>query len=71
MALKQHLLLALEPGTVYPVTLNNVNPVNFSGQRSKIKFLKTALANLVKLTSSESATCKLLIKRVFLLDLDV
>ena len=49
---KQHLLL-------------RVNPLSFSSQRSKIGFLKTALANFVKLTSSESATCRLLIEYVF------
>ena len=48
-----------------PVTLNNVNPLSFSSQRSKIGFLKTALANFVKLTSNDSATCKLPIKYVF------
>ena len=42
MALKQRLLLALEPGTVYPVTLKSVNPLSFSNQKSKIGFLKTA-----------------------------
>ena len=30
MALKQHLLLALESRTVYPVTLNSVNLLSFS-----------------------------------------
>ena len=65
MALKQHLLLALESETVYPVTLSNVNPLSFSSQRSKIGFLKTALANFAKLTSNESATCKFPIKYVF------
>ena len=30
MALKQHLLWALETGVVYPVTLNSVNPLSFS-----------------------------------------
>ena len=65
MASKQHLFLALESVTVYPVTLNNVNPLSFSSQRSKIGFLKTALANFVKLTSNESATCKFPIKYVF------
>ena len=33
MALKQHPLLALESGTVYPVTLSKVNPLSFSSQR--------------------------------------
>ena len=42
MALKQRLLLALEPGTVYPVTLKSVNTLSFSSQKSKIGFLKTA-----------------------------
>ena len=65
MALKQHLLLALESGTVYPVTLSNVNLLSFSSQRSKIGFLKTALANFEKLTSNESTTCKFPIKYVF------
>ena len=65
MALKQHLLLALESRTVYLVTLSNVNPLSFSSQRSKIGFLKTALANFAKLTSNESATCKFPIKYVF------
>ena len=67
MALKQHLSLALEFGTDYPVTLSNVNPLNFSGQRSKIGFLKTALANSAKLTSNESATSKFPIKYGFFL----
>ena len=49
---KQHLLL-------------RVNPLSFSSQRSKIGFLKTALSNFVKLISSESATCRLLIEYVF------
>ena len=73
MALKQHLLLVLESGTVYPVTLKSVNPLSFSSQKLKIGFLKTALANFVRLTSNESATCKLPIKCVFLwlLDLEV
>ena len=73
MALKQHLLLALEARTVYPVTLKRVNPLSFSSQKSKIAFLKTALANFVKLTSNESAMCKWPIKWVFfwLLDLEV
>ena len=73
MALKQHLLLALESGTVYPVTLSNVNPLSFSSQRSKIGFLKTALANFAKHTSNELAACKFPIKFVFLwlLDLEV
>ena len=53
-------------GAVYPVTLSSVNPLSFSSQRSKIGFLKTALANFVKLTSNESATCKFPIKYVFL-----
>ena len=66
MALKQNLLLTLESGTVYPVTLSNVNPLSLSNQRSKIGFLKTALANCVKLTSNESATCKFPIKYAFL-----
>ena len=65
MTLKQYLFFALESGTVYPVTLNNVNPLRFSSQRSKIGFLKTALANFVKLTSNESATCKLPIIYIF------
>ena len=33
MALKQHRLLALESGTVCPVTLNSVNLLSFSSQR--------------------------------------
>ena len=45
MALKQHLLLALESGTVCPVTLKIVNPLSFSSQKSKIGFLKTALTS--------------------------
>ena len=65
MALRQHLLLALESGKVYPVTLKNVNPLGFSSLRSKIGLLKTALANFVKRTSNESATCKLPFKFVF------
>ena len=64
MALKQHLFLALESGTVYLVNLRNVNP-SFSSQRSKTGFQKTALANFVKLTSYESATCKYPMKYFF------
>ena len=48
-----------------PRDLSNINPLNFSSQRSKIGFLKTALANFAKLTSNESATCKFPIKYVF------
>ena len=59
MALKQHLLLALESGAVYSVTVKSVNPSSFSNQKLTIRFLKTALANFVNLTSNESATCKL------------
>ena len=59
MVLKQHLLIALESGTVDPLTLKNVNPLSFSSQKSKTGFLKAALANFVNLTSNESATCKL------------
>ena len=66
MALKQHLLLALESETVYSVTLKSANSLSFSSQKSKIGFLETALANFVKLTSNELATCKLPIKCVFL-----
>ena len=66
MTLKQHLLLVLESKTVYPVTLNNVNPLSFSSQRSKFGLLNTAIANFMKLTSNESATCKSPIKCVFL-----
>ena len=65
MKLKQNLLLALESGTVYPVTLSNVNPLSFSSQRSKIGFLKTSPAYFAKLTSNESAKFKLPIKYVF------
>ena len=65
MALRQHLLLALESGKVYPVTLKNINPLGFSSLRSKIGLLKTALSNFVKRTSNESATCKLPFKFVF------
>ena len=50
---------------VYSVTLKIVNPLSFSSQKSKIGFLKDALANFVKLTSNESATCKLPVKCVF------
>ena len=42
--------------------LKQRKPLSFSSQRSKIGFLRTALANFVKLTSNESAMCKLLIK---------
>ena len=63
MALSQHLLLVLACGTVYPVTLKSVNSLSFSNQKSKIGFLKTALANFVKLTCNESAKCKFPIKR--------
>ena len=59
MALKQHLLFALDSGAVYPVTLSNVNPLSYLSQRSKIGFLKTALANFAKLTSNGSTTCKI------------
>ena len=48
MALKQHLLLALEAGTVYPVTLKSVNPLSFSSQKSKIAFLKNCPGKLCK-----------------------
>ena len=65
MALKQHLLLALQSGTVYPMNLKSVNPLSFPSQRSKIGFLKTALANSVKLISNELATCILLTKLYF------
>ena len=51
--------LALESGTVYLVTLKSVNPLSFSSQKSKIGFLKSALANFANLTSSKSVTCKL------------
>ena len=66
MALKHHILLVVESGTVYPVTLSNVNPLSFSSQRSKIGFVKTVLANAAKRTSNESATCKFSMKYVFL-----
>ena len=66
MALKQYLLLALESGTVYPVTLKSGNPLNFSNQKSKIGFLKTALANFGDLTSNELAMCKLRTKRLII-----
>ena len=59
LALKQHLLLALESGTVYLVTSKSVNPLSVSRQKSEIGFLKTALANFVNLISNKSATCKL------------
>ena len=71
MALKKHLLLALESGTVNPVTLKSVNLLSFSSQKSKIGFLKIALANFVKFTFNESATCKLPIICVFLRELDL
>ena len=73
MTLKQYIFFALESGAVYPVTFNNVNHLRFSSQRSKIWFLKSVLANFVKLTSNESVTCKLPIKYIFLwlLDLEV
>ena len=48
MALKQNLLLALESGTVYPVTSKSANPLSFLSEKSKIGFLKTTLANFVK-----------------------
>ena len=38
--------------------------LSFSSQRSKIGFLKVALANFAKLTSNESATCQFPIKYV-------
>ena len=53
IALKLHLLLLLDSGKVYPVTLKSANPMSFSSQRSKIEFLKTVFANFVKLTSIE------------------
>ena len=56
MALKQHLLVVLESGTVKPVTLSNLNPMSFSSQRSNIGFLKTAFGNSAKNSSNESAT---------------
>ena len=59
-------LLALESGTVYPVTLKSGNPLNFSNQKSKIGFLKTALANFGDLTSNELAMCKLRTKRLII-----
>ena len=59
VALKQHHLLAIESGTVYPVTLKSVNPLSFSSQKSKAGSLKTALANFLNHSSNESATCKL------------
>ena len=64
MALKQHLLMVLESETFYPVTLKSVNPLSFSSQRSKIGFLKNALANFVKHTPNKWTTCKSLIKYV-------
>ena len=48
------------------VTLNNVIYLSFSSQRSKIGFLKTALARFIQFTSNELATCKMLIKCEFL-----
>ena len=44
---------------------SSLNLLSFSSQRSKIGFLKIALANFVRLTSNESATCKFPIKYVF------
>ena len=57
-------MLALESGKFYPVTLKSVNPLNFSSQKSKIDFLKTALTNFKNPTSNESGTCKLQTKRL-------
>ena len=36
MALKQYLLLALDSGAVYLVTLSNVNPLRFSVTDQKL-----------------------------------
>ena len=67
MALKKHLLFALVSGTVYPVTFKSVNLLSFSIQNSKIRLLKTVLANFVNFTSNESTTWKLLTKPLILL----
>ena len=65
MTLRQHLLLALESRSVYPIPLKSVNPLSYTSQKSKIGFLETALANFVNLTSNESATYKLQTKQNF------
>ena len=47
-----------------PSDIKQCKSLSFSSQRSKIGFLKVALANFAKLTSNESATCQFPIKYV-------